>query len=52
MSSLSCYRIPIPGTGKNVAKALEPFRLMWLEEPVPPEDIDAMAAYSSTRSMT
>jgi len=30
-------------TGKRVAKALEPFRLMWLEEPVPPEDIDAMA---------
>jgi galactonate dehydratase len=30
-------------TGKKVAKALEPFRLMWLEEAVPPEDIDAMA---------
>lgn len=30
-------------TGKKVAKALEPFRLMWLEEPVPPEDTDAMA---------
>jgi galactonate dehydratase len=30
-------------TGKKVAKALEAFRLMWLEEPVPPEDIDAMA---------
>jgi galactonate dehydratase len=30
-------------TGKKVAKALEPFRLLWLEEPVPPEDIDAMA---------
>ncbi len=30
-------------TGKKVAKALEPFRLMWLEEPVPAEDIDAMA---------
>lgn len=29
-------------TGKKVAKALEPFRLLWLEEPVPPEDIDAM----------
>jgi galactonate dehydratase len=31
------------GTGKRVAKALEPFRLLWLEEPVPAEDIDAMA---------
>jgi galactonate dehydratase len=30
-------------TGKKVAKTLEPFRLMWLEEPVPPENIDAMA---------
>lgn len=30
-------------TGKKVAKAFEPFRLLWLEEPVPPEDIDAMA---------
>ncbi len=30
-------------TGKKVAKALEPFHLMWLEEPVPAEDIDAMA---------
>lgn len=29
-------------TGKRVAKALEPFRLMWLEEPVPAENVDAM----------
>jgi len=29
-------------SGKRVAKALEPFRLLWLEEPVPPENIDAM----------
>ena len=29
-------------TGKKVAKALEPFRLTWLEEPCPAEDIDAM----------
>jgi galactonate dehydratase len=26
----------------RVVKALEPFNLMWLEEPVPPENIDAM----------
>ncbi len=31
------------GTAKRVAKELEPFRLLWLEEVVPPEDIDAMA---------
>ena len=30
-------------TGKRVAKELEPFKLMWLEEPVPAENIDAMA---------
>jgi galactonate dehydratase len=29
-------------TAKRVAKAVEPFRLLWLEEPVPPENIDAM----------
>jgi len=29
-------------TGKKVAKLVEPFRLMWLEEPVPAENIDAM----------
>ncbi len=28
--------------GIRVAQALEPFDLMWLEEPVPPENIDAM----------
>ena len=30
------------GTAKRVAKELEPFRLLWLEEPMPPENIDAM----------
>jgi galactonate dehydratase len=30
-------------TGKRVAQAVEEFRLLWLEEPVPPENIDAMA---------
>ena len=29
-------------SAKRVAKELEPFRLLWLEEPVPPENIDAM----------
>ena len=29
-------------TAKRVAKEVEPFKLMWLEEPVPPENIDAM----------
>ncbi len=30
-------------TAKQVAKELEPFRLLWLEEVVPAENIDAMA---------
>lgn len=29
-------------TGKRVAIELEPFRLLFLEEPVPPENVDAM----------
>jgi galactonate dehydratase len=29
-------------TGKRVAKEVEPLKLMWLEEPVPAENIDAM----------
>ena len=28
--------------GMKIAHAMEPFNLMWLEEPVPPENIDAM----------
>jgi len=30
------------GTGKRVARELESFRLLWLEEPVPPENVDAL----------
>jgi galactonate dehydratase len=33
------YDLP---TGKRVAKEVEPFKLLWLEEPVPAENIDAM----------
>jgi len=29
-------------TGKRVARELEPFKLLWLEEPVPAENVDAM----------
>jgi len=39
------------GSAKRVAAALEPFRLLWLEEPVPPENIDAMRdVRASTRT--
>jgi galactonate dehydratase len=30
------------GTAKRMAKEPEPFKLLWLEEPVPPENVDAM----------
>lgn len=33
------YDVP---TAKRFAKEVEPFNLVWLEEPVPPENIDAM----------
>jgi galactonate dehydratase len=29
-------------SGIRIARALEPYRLMWLEEPVPPENVEAM----------
>jgi len=38
------------GTGKRVAKELEPFKLMWLEEPVPAENIDAMREVRASTS--
>jgi galactonate dehydratase len=37
-------------TGKRVAKELEPFKLMWLEEPVPAENIDAMREVRASTS--
>jgi galactonate dehydratase len=37
-------------TGLRVAKELEPFRLMWLEEPVPAENIDAMREVTASTS--
>ena len=37
-------------TGIRVARELEPFRLVWLEEPVPPENIDAMREVKQSTS--
>lgn len=34
-------RFDLP-TAKRCAKEMEPFKLVWLEEPVPPDNIDAM----------
>jgi galactonate dehydratase len=38
------------GTAKRVAKELEPFKLMWLEEPVAAENIDAMREVRASTS--
>jgi len=37
-------------TGKRVAKEMEPFKLLWLEEPVPPDNIDAMREVRASTS--
>jgi len=37
-------------TGKRVATEVEKFKLMWLEEPVPPENIDAMREIRASTS--
>jgi galactonate dehydratase len=38
------------GTARRVAKEIEPFKLMWLEEPVPAENIDAMREVKASTS--
>jgi galactonate dehydratase len=38
----TCTRATTPAPGKRVARELEPLKLMFLEEPVPAENIDAM----------
>jgi galactonate dehydratase len=37
-------------TGKQAAKLLEPYNLMWLEEPVPAENIEALKAINESSS--
>ena len=41
------YDLP---TGKRVAEVLEPYNLMWLEEPVPAENIDALKQINDSSS--
>jgi galactonate dehydratase len=41
------YDLP---TGKRAAKVLEPLNLMWLEEPIPAENIDAYAEIAKSTS--
>jgi galactonate dehydratase len=37
-------------TGEQVAKRLEPFKLMWLEEPIPAENVDAYRRITESTS--
>jgi galactonate dehydratase len=37
-------------TGKRVAKLVEPYNLMWLEEVVPPENVDALKLITDSTS--
>ena len=41
------YDLP---TGKRVAREVEPFKLLFLEEPVPPENVDAMREIRASTS--
>jgi galactonate dehydratase len=41
------YDLP---TGKKVAELMEPYNLMWLEEPVPAENIDALKQINDSSS--
>ena len=40
---LECHTRFDTESALQIAKALEPFRPMWIEEPVPPDNVDAMA---------
>ncbi len=41
--ALECHTRFDTESALQIAKAMEPFRPMWLEEPVPPDNVDAMA---------
>jgi galactonate dehydratase len=43
-------RLDVP-SAIRLAKALEPYHLLWLEEPVPPENIDAMREVKRATSL-
>jgi L-alanine-DL-glutamate epimerase-like enolase superfamily enzyme len=43
-------RLDVP-SAIRLAKALEPFHLLWLEEPVPPENVDAMREVKQSTSV-
>ncbi len=44
-----CHGRPRPAVAVRLARALEPYRLLFLEEPVPPDNVDAMRKVSEAR---
>lgn len=40
---LDCHGRPTPAVARRLARALEPLGLLFLEEPCPPENVDALA---------
>lgn len=47
-----CHGRPRPAVGIRLARALEPYKLLFLEEPCPPENVDAMSKISEARAST
>jgi galactonate dehydratase len=48
---IDCHGVYNVRDAINLANRLEPFQLMFLEDPVPPENIDAMAKVTQSTSM-
>jgi galactonate dehydratase len=44
-----CHGRPRPAVAVRLARALEPYKLLFLEEPVPPDNVDAMLKVSQAR---
>jgi galactonate dehydratase len=49
--AIECHTMYNTESAIRIAKALEPFRPMWLEEPIPPDNPDAMALIRRSTSI-
>ena len=49
--ALECHTMYNAESSIRIAKAVEPFRPMWLEEPIPPDNPDAMALIRRSTSV-
>ena len=48
--AFDCHAAYNVGDATRLAKALEPYRLWWLEDPLPPENVEALARVRSATS--